>query len=217
MKTKGFGIVWRGTALDRKQKKLWHFLIFLIRLTLLSIPVYIILWSDFILLPLQALTASNTAFILSSMGFGVKVHNLLISIGDASPFTFFIGPDCTAWKSLLAFFALVFAPPGFKMSRRLKGLAVGFPAIYAGNILRIILVVLIERNFGNEAAVVFHDWLWQAGLIALVLLLWLCWLRWGAIGPWAGRKKLRPGIKKGTTARSAKLSQDKHIIKGKEK
>ena len=166
-----------------QQKKLWNTLTFLLRLTVLAIPLYIVIWLNLSLVPLQSVVADQSAWILGAMGFAVTKNNLILSVGGASPFTsspftFYIGPDCTGWKSMLAFVALIFATLGVAMKKRVLGLVFGIPLIHLGNLSRIIIVVLIERGLGLDAALVFHDWLWQAGLMAIVLFLWLVWLKW---------------------------------------
>jgi exosortase/archaeosortase family protein len=50
--------------------------------------------------------------------------------------------------------------------------------IYLGNLVRIILIVLVEQTYGTNIAMVIHDYLWQLGLISLVLIIWVFWLIW---------------------------------------
>lgn len=169
--------------LTREQKKMWNTIKFLLRLMVFSVPLYIMLWLNLSLLPLQNMIADQITWILAAFGFAVTKNNLILSVGTENPFIFFIGPDCTGWKSMLAFVALIFATMDTGKRKRLFGLVFGIPLIYLGNLFRIVLVVFIERGFGLEAALFFHDWLWQAGLIALVLCLWLVWLKWEKAGP----------------------------------
>jgi exosortase/archaeosortase family protein len=179
--------------LTPQQERMWRVMLFLVRLTLLSVPLYAVLWLNISLVPMQAVIAGQVAWLLGAAGFGVAVNGLFLTVGEAGAgsFTFFIGPDCTGWKSMIAFFALVFATLGIGMRKRLLGLAAGIPLIYLGNLARITVVVLIERGFGLDAAMVFHDLLWQAGLIALVLALWLAWLEWDALARMARRLRVK--------------------------
>ncbi len=164
--------------LGRKDRKLWNTVMFLARLLILSAPLYLVLWLNISLLPLQVIVASNSEVMMEALGIQTARDGLLLSCGVTSPFIFYIGPDCTGWKSMLCFFALVFATLGVTLKKRLLGLAIGIPLIYAGNLIRIVIVVLAERSYGPEAAVVIHDWLWQVGLITLVIALWFAWLKW---------------------------------------
>lgn len=195
--------------LTREQKKLWKTLQFVLRFTLLSIPLYLVLWLNLSMLPAQHLVADHATWALSALSFTVTKSDLILGAGAEKPFLFYIGPDCIGWKSMLCFIALVFASLGVKMKKRILGIVFGIPAIYLGNLARIIIVVLIERSYGLEAALVFHDWLWQAGLMALVLSAWLIWLKWEDIQSflvsfWEQWKR-------------GKSKQHKHIIKLKEK
>jgi len=154
---------------------------FLLRLIVLSAPVYAVIWLGLSLVPLQGTVAANSVYMLNALGIPASVNGLLITCGITPPFMFYIGPDCTGWKSMLFFFALVFASAGASMRKRALGLAAGLPLIYIGNIARIVVVVLAERVYGLQAAMLLHDWLWQAGLAALVIALWLAWLEWVSV------------------------------------
>jgi exosortase/archaeosortase family protein len=167
--------------LSKEDKKLWNVLLFLVRFMLLSIPLYLVLLFDISLMPLQHAVSGSTLFMLRAAGFTAHSEGLVMYVGEPDPFIFQTGPDCTAWKSMLCFIALVLATLGVTVRRRLLGLLAGIPLIYIGNLARIFGVVVLEDAYGLEAAMLIHDWLWQAGLISLVLLLWLAWLRWDAL------------------------------------
>jgi exosortase/archaeosortase family protein len=167
--------------LNKRQKKLWRTFGFLVRLLVLSIPLYIVIGLGISLMPLQVVVAGMAGRILEQMGFSVIQQGALLSVaapGVAVPFGFIINEDCTGWKSMLFLFALIFAMPKVAMRKRLWGLAIGLPIIWVGNLARIIGVVLAERAYGVETALLIHDYGWQAGLIALVLGLWIIWLWW---------------------------------------
>jgi exosortase/archaeosortase family protein len=163
--------------LGKRDKRLLETLMFLIRFLLLSIPLYLILILDISLLPLQHTVSGSTLWLLKGMGFTAHSEGLIMYVGDTDPFIFYTGPDCTGWKSMLCFLALVLATMGVTMKKRLFGILAGIPLIYIGNLARIVGVVVIEDAYGLETAMVIHDWLWQAGLIALVLVLWFAWLK----------------------------------------
>ncbi len=167
--------------LTKRQTSLWNTLQFVLRFLILSIPLYLVLWLNPGMEPIQAAVADHAASALRALSFTVTRDNLILSVGPGTPFLVYIGPDCVGWKSMLCFVALVLATLGVSMRKRALGLAIGIPVIYLGNLARIIVVVFIERGYGLEAAKLFHDWLWQAGLIALVLVTWLAWLRWEGV------------------------------------
>ncbi len=158
------------------QQRLWNLLTFLLRLLALSIPLYLVLSLPGLLLPLQSLVTHNSALLLS-LSYPVSQENLLIRIrSPGNELRFLVSEDCTGWKSMLFLFALIFAVPGILPRKRLPGIVIGVPLIYLGNLLSILLIVLIQQNWGTPAAEIFHTWLWSLGLIALVLLVWVVWL-----------------------------------------
>lgn len=158
------------------QKSLWRTFLFLIRLLILSIPLYMILSLPGLLLPLQSLVTHNSVSLLS-LSYPVSYENVLIEIqSPGNEFQFVVSEDCTGWKSMLFLFALIFATLGVSLRKRLLGLVIGIPVIYLGNLFRILLIVLIQQNWGAPAAELFHVYFWSLGLIALVLLAWGLWL-----------------------------------------
>lgn len=161
--------------LNKNQKKLFETLLFLIKLLVFAIPLYIIMSFQGILSPLQEIVSQNVQSLLQLVGFEVSRNGFLIIAKDIA---FFVSEDCTGWKSMLFLTALIFAVPKVKIKERLTGVALGIPAIYIGNLARILAVVLVWHNYGFEFAGIIHDYFWQAGLILLVLVLWVSWLIW---------------------------------------
>ncbi|MCD6591274.1 MAG: exosortase/archaeosortase family protein [Candidatus Aenigmarchaeota archaeon] len=162
-------------ALTHTQKKLMETLIFLVRLAMLSLPVYIIMNFTYLLYPVQLLVAKNVYNVLQLLGFHVTLKDITIIITE-NAFVFLISEDCTGWKSMLFFIALVVATMHVDVKKKICGILVGVPIVYAGNIIRILAVVFVQQRYGITAAKLFHDYLWQAGLISLVLLTWVVWL-----------------------------------------
>jgi exosortase/archaeosortase family protein len=163
------------TRLTTQQQKLFDTLLFLAKLLVFAIPLYIIMAFEGLLSPLQGLVTQNVRFMLQAMGFSVSGEGFLVI---ANAIIFFVSEDCTGWKSMLFLAALIFSVPKVKMEKRLAGLALGLPAVYVGNLLRILLVVFAWHNYGLAFAMMIHTYFWQAGLIALVLALWVSWLAW---------------------------------------
>ncbi len=161
--------------LTEQQQKLFDTLLFLAKLLVFAVPLYIVMSLEGLLFPLQELVTQNVRFVLQALGFSVSGEGFLVIANDI---IFFISEDCTGWKSMLFLAALVFAVPKVPMKKRLIGLATGLPVIYIGNLLRILLVVSAWHSYGFAFALMIHNYFWQAGLIALVLVLWLSWLVW---------------------------------------
>lgn len=171
----------RFKKMNKGQKRLLESLEFLIRLLILAIPLYIIIWLGVSLIPIQAVVASQSGWVLEGMGFQVKQdQNFVTSLspGDPHPFQFMINDDCTGWKSMLFLFALVFAVPAVTTSKRLWALVFGIPIIWVANIGRVVGVVLAEEAYGVNTALMIHDYLWQLGLIIVVLGIWFVWIKW---------------------------------------
>jgi exosortase/archaeosortase family protein len=164
--------------LSPEQERLWETLLFLAKILVFAIPLYLILTFHGVLHPMQDLVANNVYLVLRSLGFNVVREGFLINIRGENPFVFIVSEDCTGWKSMLFLIALMVAVPGVLWSKRLAGIVLGIPLIYLGNLARILLIVHIEQVYGMETANVVHDYLWQAGLISLVLLIWVLWLVW---------------------------------------
>ncbi|MCX6817995.1 MAG: archaeosortase/exosortase family protein [Candidatus Aenigmarchaeota archaeon] len=161
--------------LDQTQKRLLETLLFLIKILVFSIPLYVIMQLQNILLPLQEIVSANVVSLLQLFGFSAYRSGFLIA---ADGIAFIVSEDCTGWKSMLLLAALVCAVPRIAWKRRFAGIAAGLMVIYLGNLARIMVVVLVWKAYGIGTANLIHDIFWQFGLIALVLLTWVAWLVW---------------------------------------
>ena len=180
MGARHFGFLGIG-KLDRRQKRIYLTILFLLRLIVLSIPLYFALaFAD--LYVLQMAVASQTHYILGLLGYPVTQDEFTLHVSSNEPFTFFISEDSTGWKSMLFFFALVVAVPDMgkrkiRLGKRAIALAIGLPIIWLGNLARVTGIVLVQQGYGFEAAMFFHDYVYRVGLVALVLVLWAIWLK----------------------------------------
>ncbi len=157
-------------------RKLVEVLKFLVKFNTFAIPLYIILLSGWTLVQLQQLTVDLTYRILMVTGAEPTVSNFLISIPIKNGnWAAFISWDCTGWKSMLAFFALVMSTP-YSYRKKAIGL-IAIPLIYVVNLLRIFFMFLYVRTFDLAYYETVHSIVWSWGLILIVLLLWFLWLR----------------------------------------
>lgn len=166
---------------DDNDERLKQTLTFLVKLLILSIPLYLVIWFSIDLYVIQIRAASELEWVLDMAGYDVVRDGASMTVsggGQDYPFMFFIDEDCTAWKSMLFLFALMVAVPSIRWNRRAVGIAVGLLGLWLGNLFRNVSVVLIERSYGVETAMMIHDWLWRAGLMAMVLVIWLIWWSW---------------------------------------
>ncbi len=163
--------------MTKSQKRLWGVLEFLIRLLILSIPLYLILVLAVDLSPMQHTVASHSAYLLKALGYNVFQDGYYIIVGTVQDnFYFMINEDCTGWKSMLFLFALIFAVPRIAMKKRLLGLIIGIPIVWVGNLMRVLGVVMAEAAWGLDFALALHDYGYRLGLVALVLIIWVVWL-----------------------------------------
>lgn len=171
-----FGFLSWRVKLTPGQERLWRVLEFFIRVIILSLPLYFIIWLGVDLNLLQVAVASQSAWLLQAMGYQVVQDGIGLIVN--SSFQFFIIPDCTGWKGMLFLFALIIAVKGISVRKRAIGLMVGTPALWLGNLGRVAGVVVAKDVWGIENAMLVHDWVFQAGLIVLVLGIWVIWLSW---------------------------------------
>jgi len=166
-----------GLRLTRDQQRFWDTFVFLVKVIILSIPLYLIIIFSINLAPLQQLDGSVSSAILRVMGYAVQQDGTYITVGAQKPFSFYLTEDCTAWKSVLFLFALVFAVTAVSLRKRLVGLGLGIPILWLGNQARILGVVLTERATNVQFAMFTHDYFWRVFLVFLVLGLWLAWMK----------------------------------------
>jgi len=86
-----------------------------------------------------------------------------------------IEPGCNGVEALIILFAAIFAFPA-PLKNKLIGFAIGFIAIQALNLVRIISLFYLGQwnmTWFNW----FHLYLWQALIILDALVVWLIWLR----------------------------------------
>lgn len=155
------------------QKKLWTSLVFLFTFTALALPLHLVLWLNLDTTSIQEITASNTAFFLNLFGQDVRQDGILIY---TSTFIFEFIRDCTAWKSILAFLALVVATPFVTGKSKLIALLWGIPSIYAINLVRTVSTIYIGI-VNPETVKVVHTLFWREGLILVIFAMWYLWFR----------------------------------------
>lgn len=83
---------------------------------------------------------------------------------------------CNGMEAVIILFAAVFAFPA-SLLQKLAGFAIGFVAIQALNIVRIISLFYLGQ-WSQVWFDWFHLYLWQALIILDALVVWLLWLRW---------------------------------------
>ncbi len=84
--------------------------------------------------------------------------------------------ECTGlYEALLLSAALLAFPTTWR--KALLGFAIGFPLIYAMNIVRICVLLAIGRYSGDYFEF-FHLYFWQVTMVLMVATTWLVWVKW---------------------------------------
>ncbi|MGC9445080.1 MAG: exosortase H [Candidatus Methanospirareceae archaeon] len=121
---------------------------------------------------LREFTASLLGSIFAAAGADVVVEGALVSING---FGLEIIDECTAVFSAIVYSACILAYPT-TLRKKVVGVAFGIPALYAINILR--LVILAQVGLLRPALFDFvHVYLWQASFIIFVVVIFLLWLK----------------------------------------
>ncbi len=172
MKRKRRNFAYKARQAIRNPKRL---LMFLLRLNLFAIPLYAILISGVTFEPLMAATTHAAFSLLRLSGVDATLNGDIISVpvNDGS-FGGYVSWDSAGWKSMLAFFALVFATD-FGLRKKMLGLLL-VPAIFLLNVLRVWFMFYIA-TINVAYFELAHITVWSWGLILAVLALWAVWMK----------------------------------------
>jgi exosortase/archaeosortase family protein len=152
-------------------------IIFLVKLNVLAIPLYLITFYGLSYEPLQVAIATMTKSFLNAIGYDFAQQGSLISgVAGGARIDVQVSWDSTGWKSLYVITILALATPGIIWRSKMRFLAIALPAIFAANFVRIITTLLISFSFGMQYFDIVHELLWSAGMIAVVLGIWAFWL-----------------------------------------
>jgi archaeosortase B (VPXXXP-CTERM-specific) len=133
---------------------------------------YISVSGSVLMVRLREFTASLLGSIFSAAGADVVVNGALVFING---FGLEIIDECTAVFSSIVYSACILAYPTTPR-KKVVGVAFGIPALYAINILR--LVILAQVGLFRPALFEFvHVYLWQASFIIFVVVIFLLWLK----------------------------------------
>jgi exosortase/archaeosortase family protein len=128
--------------------------------------------------PLNAHTASTLGLVLNSLGVPVSAANDLVS---GPGLAFRIIPECTPVFTAGLFLCFVGCYPA-AFRDKAKALLLGIPALYLGNLARLVGIAFISR-YDRGLFDLLHVYLGQVFTLSLVFLACLAWMRW------AGRKQ----------------------------
>jgi exosortase/archaeosortase family protein len=139
----------------------------------LLIPLLYLSYLQFEFQPFQELLFFQTVAILNLIGLQFQALGYMIITPTFSSFVSF---DCTAWRQLYIYFALVLLPPGISWAKRLWGLSLLFP-LYIYNTLRVAFSIWVGTiDYGLFKPV--HYFLWEFFFLVLIYIFWRIWFEW---------------------------------------
>jgi len=123
--------------------------------------------------PLNAHTAATLGLVLNRLGIPVTTANDLVS---GPGLTFRIIPECTPLFTAGLFLCFVGCYPA-AFRDKAKALLLGIPALYLGNLARLVGIAFISR-YDRRLFDLVHVYLGQVFTLFLVVLACLAWMRW---------------------------------------
>ena len=123
--------------------------------------------------PLNAHTAATLGLVLNSLGIPVSAANDLVS---GPGLAFRIIPECTPIFTAGLFLCFVgFYPAAFR--DKAKALLMGIPALYLGNLARLVAISFVSR-YDRKLFDLVHVYLGQVFTLSLVIVACLAWMHW---------------------------------------
>jgi len=154
----------RSKTFGIADEKLLRVVRFLAKFTLFAALLYFILISRWTFVELQQLTLNISVAIMQTLGMDPSVNSFVVSIPIHNGFWgAVINWDCTGWKSMLAFFALVMSTE-LAPRRKLYGLLL-IPVVYLVNIVRIVFMFFFVKNYDLANYQLVHSIVWSWDLL----------------------------------------------------
>ncbi len=130
---------------------------------------------EWITLPFTDLLAAVSAFLIKLFDSNVVSEGVVIQ-STTNGFAVAIAPGCDGIEAVIILIAAVLAFPA-PWKHRLVGILIGFFAIQALNLVRIISLFYMGQ-WSQTWFDWFHLYLWQALIVIDALAVWLIWLRY---------------------------------------
>jgi len=157
-----------------KEKDLKRILWFFVKLNILFLPMYVVIYFDLKYEPAQVFFASIVNFFISILGFKIEQDGYMLYLGERG-LPIDISFDCIGWKSSYSLIALVAASPG-TWKEKTGFLLKGVPAMLLLNLARVLLALTIGYFFGFDLIPVVHDYILQVAMLFAVLFAWRTYL-----------------------------------------
>ncbi|MBN2095585.1 MAG: exosortase/archaeosortase family protein [Candidatus Aenigmarchaeota archaeon] len=159
------------------------------RAIILILPLIILSHIHFEFRPLQELLFQQVTLLLKIAGVQFETFGYTISTANFSSVLAF---DCTGWRQLYLFFALVMLPPGIEAAKRAKALWLLIP-LYIYNTFRAFTSIWIG-TVNYELFGFVHYFLWEFVFLALIFVSWYWWYR-NSVKPPRGNKLSNRALK----------------------
>jgi exosortase H (IPTLxxWG-CTERM-specific) len=130
---------------------------------------------DLVTVPFTGVLADISAFLIKMFDSDVVSHGVIIQ-SQSSGFAVAIAPGCDGIEAVIILVSAIVAFPA-PWKHRVVGIAIGFVAIQALNLVRIISLFYLGQ-WNQTAFDWFHLYLWQALIVLDALAVWLIWLRY---------------------------------------
>ena len=161
---------------EKKSNKVWELFKFILKFNIFLIPIYLISFYRLNLIALERLVARCVTGLLIITHVPSYNYDTFIKVLiPEGSFGAFISWDCTGWKSIIVFLALLYATPSSK-EKKIFGLAF-VPVIFFVNIIRIWFMFRFVHQYGVKYFQFIHQTLWSYGMIFTILLLWIIWFK----------------------------------------
>ncbi len=130
---------------------------------------------DHVTLPFTGLLADISAFLIMLFDKNVHAEGVIIRSLE-NGFAVAIAPGCDGIEAVIILVSAVLAFPS-PWKHKLVGILIGFVAIQALNLVRIISLFYMGQ-WSQTWFDWFHLYLWQALIVLDALAVWLIWLRY---------------------------------------
>ena len=130
---------------------------------------------DWVTEPFTVLLAKVSAFLIQLFDDNVLSHGIIIE-SKINGFAVAIAPGCDGIEAVIILVSAILAFPS-PWKHKLVGIGIGFLAIQALNLVRIISLFYMGQ-WDKTWFDWFHLYLWQALIVLDALAVWLVWLRY---------------------------------------
>lgn len=131
--------------------------------------------TEYVTVPFTGVLADISAFLIKAFDSDVISHGVIIQ-SQSNGFAVAIAPGCDGIEAVIILVSAILAFPS-PWKHKFVGIAIGFVAIQALNLVRIISLFYLGQ-WSETWFDWFHLYLWQALIVLDALAVWLVWLRY---------------------------------------